>query len=286
MGELGSLRLNQAAISASWRNACSRPEMAPGATGLLPRRRQSRRHRRAHHSGAASGGANRRQVSNTNSSSSRTRLPAGACLTCLFVEHALHLLPRRKRLDDRVALRRPMGSARHARFLLDFLERQDARSRSAGRAASGSLMPDSSTAAWYCQRLKGDTVRPTEHGEIFRSGCINVPSAPWPESPATAATRVSMPCSSGIGKQAVPIAVDQPGDDRGARHQAAQPGNPHQRFGQPGRNLEILGIRLSRRRSPSWQPGARAPAGLRRRLASSACRSASRAWARASRRRK
>ena len=35
----------------------------------------------------------------------------------------------------------------------------------------------------------------------FRSGCINVPSAPWPESPATAATRVSMPSSSGMGNR-------------------------------------------------------------------------------------
>ena len=48
----------------------------------------------------------------------------------------------------------------------------------------------------------------------------------------------------GHRKHAVPVSLDEPADDRGARHQAAQPGNAHQRFGQPGRDLEILGVRL------------------------------------------
>jgi hypothetical protein len=40
--------------------------------------------------------------------------------------------------------------------------------------------------------------------------------------------------------------VDQPANDRSARHQSAQPGDAHQRFCQPGRNFQILGGRLQR----------------------------------------
>ena len=53
-----------------------------------------------------------------------------------------------------------------------------------------------------------------------------------------------MPCSSGIGNTPSQNCSTTPADYRGSRHQAAQPGSPHQRLREPGCNLEVLGICL------------------------------------------
>lgn len=89
-----------------------------------------------------------------------------------------------------------MGLAGGPRLVLDILERHDA----GGDALGATLgIGDAS-------RLEGELVLPQAEGRIpaegnrlsFLSGCISVPSAPWPDRPATTQGSVS-PSSGNLG---------------------------------------------------------------------------------------
>ena len=245
------------------------------------RRRQARRRRTP--SPVRSCGANRWLISNMSSSTSRTRLPEGlagpafsSSTRSISFQAAMTSTSESRCADQWVA------PARRASFSTSSKGTTPASIRWARRA--GSEMPDSSSAAWYCQRLNGEPSG-RRNTTDFRKGCINVPSAPWPESPATAATRVSMPCSSGMGNRPSQYRSTSPPMTEAP---AIRPRSPAMRTSASvsqvatSRSLEfdfkapIASVATGRQSAgrPSSPPSV------------SACRSASRAPARASRRRK
>ncbi len=153
-----------------------------------------------------------------------------------------------------VALRRPVGAARQTRFLLDVFERHDARVDPLG----ASVRIGNARQFERClvlPKTERRTVWPAEH-DGFPQGLHQRAVRTLTGEPGHGGNPRLHAMIVGHRKQAVPVSVDQPADNRGSRHQAAQPGDAHQRFRQPGRDLEILGIRLQ---GADCQGGNRSP---------------------------